>query len=164
MITKKPNNKEGTLSILNHAKKLYKMALVEFKEAKNGNWDKVMDSAEKAWGATSNACEVLLRTGAKLLKRKLDESFYVRQNTWIYNNGEENEMSSDNEKLEFLVFNNEEVEITYHYIYLQNMTVLHGRCFYNGYRRNKSLLERQICVETKKLLDFSEEFFNKNFM
>ncbi len=163
MITNKPNNKEGNTSILNHAKELYKMAIEEFKEAKNGNWDKIMDSAEKTWGATSNACEVLLRTGAKVLKRKLDESFYVRQNMWIYNNGEENEMSSDNEKLEFLVFNYEEVEIIYHLIYLKNMTVLHGRCFYNGYRRNKSLLERQICVETKRFLDFSEEFFNKNF-
>ncbi len=162
MITKKPNNKEGNLSILNQAKKLYELSIEELKEAKNGNWNKIMDSAEKAWGTTSNACEVLLRTGAKVLKKKLDNMFYVRQNKWIYNNGEENIMFFDHEKLEFLVLNNEEVKADYHYIYLQNMTSLHGDCFYNGFKGNKQMLIRQISVETKKFLDFSEEFFNKH--
>ncbi|KKN47731.1 hypothetical protein LCGC14_0660000 [marine sediment metagenome] len=164
MKTKKPNNKEGTSSILNHAKDLYKMAIEEFKEAKNGNWDKIMDSAEKAWCTTTNACEVLLRTGVKVLKKKLNESFYTRKRLWIYNNGEENEMFFDHDKLDFLVFNNEEVKVDYYYIYLQNMTSLHGDCFYNGYKGNKQKLEQLIRMDTKKFLDFSEEFFNKHFM
>lgn len=164
MKTKKPNNKKGTLNILNHAKETYKMSIEEFKEAKNGNWDKVMDSAEKAWCTTANACEVLLRTGVQLLKKELGKSFYVRKRMWIYNNGEENEMFFDYDKLDFLVLNNEEVKVDYFNIYLQNMRILHGDCFYNGFTGNKQKLEQLICVETKRFLDFSEEFFHKNFM
>ncbi len=163
MKTKKPNNKKGTLDILNHAKEIYKMAIEEFKEAKNGNWNKVMDSAEKAWGTTTNACEVLLRTGFKVLKKKLGKSFYLRGRSWIYNNGQENKMFFDYDKLDFLVLNNEEVKIDYHHIYLQNMTSLHGDCFYDGFTGNKQKLEQLIRVDTKKFLDFSEEFFNKHF-
>lgn len=164
MKTNKKNNKKGTLSILNHAKEMYEMAIEEFEKAKNGNWDRIMDSAEKAWGTTSNACEVLLRTGEKVLKEKLNGDFFVRGKNWIYkNNGQESEMFFDHDKLDFLVSNNKEVKINYYLIYLDNMNSLHGDCFYNGYKGNKQKLERQICIETKKFLDFSEDFFNRNY-